>query len=296
MTEREVGGEASSTVLLGPASLDRYVDGDGHVVAVLPGGGALNMAYHWAQAGFPATFLSRVGDDHPGLFRDFMVHHGIPFLPGSLVARGPSASIDIEIRPDRQPWMDHFVEGVWATLALTAEEEAALAGARHLHAVLVDVVAAEVHRLGERGSLDHLDVAVDFLSFRHYDLDRFAATLRHVDLAFVGWPGDPDDAVVQGIARHVLHAGRRAVVTFGAHGVLAVDGPSARRWFVPVEAVEVRGTTVGCGDAFIAAFLAAWWSAPPGGDPPWEDALENARRAGAAATEWLRPLPDEAYR
>lgn len=292
----DVTAPASDTVLLGPASLDRYVDGERRVTDVLPGGGALNMAYHWARAGFPATFLSRVGDDHPDLFRAFMRRHGIRFLPESLVAPGASASIDVEIRPDRQPWMDHFVEGVWASLALTPEEEAVLAGARHLHAVLVDAVAAEVHRLGGAGRLDHLDVAADFLSFRHYDLDRFAATLRHVDLAFVGWPGDPDDAVVHGIARQVLDAGRRAVVTFGSHGVLAVDGAASRQWFVPVDAVEVRGTTVGCGDAFIAAFLAAWWRVPPDGEPPWDEALAQARRAGAAATAWLRPLPDEAYR
>ena len=60
--------------------------------------------------------------------------------------------------------------------------------------------------------------------------------------------------------REVAHAlGRLIVVTFGAQGVWAFDGrPGGEDAFVPVVAVPVRGTTVGCGDAFVAGFLAAW--------------------------------------
>ena len=121
-------------VLLGPASIDRYID-EGRV---LPGGGALNMAYHWAQRSVPFHFLTRIGDDHPALFTDFLLRHGIAHLPQHLVAPGASASIEIVIRDDRQPWMDNFVEGVWASLHLSADEERLITGARHLHAVLVD--------------------------------------------------------------------------------------------------------------------------------------------------------------
>jgi sugar/nucleoside kinase (ribokinase family) len=46
-------------VLLGALSLDIYVGRN----LVLPGGGVLNMAWHWAQAGEPFTLVSRVGDD-----------------------------------------------------------------------------------------------------------------------------------------------------------------------------------------------------------------------------------------
>ena len=59
---------------------------------------------------------------------------------------------------------------------------------------------------------------------------------------------------------------------------------------MPVRPVTVLGTTVGCGDAFVAAFLAAWRSSPD-----VLAAVEAGKAAGATATAWRRPLPDEAY-
>jgi len=118
-----------------------------------------------------------------------------------------------------------------------------------------------------------------------------AETMRAVDVGFVGWPGTPDDADVARI-REVAHAlGRLIVVTFGAHGVWAFDGrPGGEDAFVPVTAVPVRGTTVGCGDAFVAGFLAAWRETPD-----VRRAIDAGAEPGAAATAWRRPLPDEAY-
>ena len=40
--------------------------------------------------------------------------------------------------PDRQPHMDHFVDGVWADYRLTQKERLLLGRAKHLHAVLVE--------------------------------------------------------------------------------------------------------------------------------------------------------------
>jgi sugar/nucleoside kinase (ribokinase family) len=51
--------------LLGPLSLDVYLGRD----LVLPGGGALNMAWWWRRTGEPFELFSRVGDDRPGCSR-----------------------------------------------------------------------------------------------------------------------------------------------------------------------------------------------------------------------------------
>ncbi len=99
--------------LFGVLSLDIYIERD----VILPGGGVLNMAWHWRRLGKPFRLLSRIGNDHPGVFLDFLDRHGVPYLPDTLVGDGPSASIDIVIRPDGQPWMDHFVDGVWGSTA-----------------------------------------------------------------------------------------------------------------------------------------------------------------------------------
>ena len=50
------------------------------------------------------------------------------------------------------------------------------------------------------------------------------------------------------------------------------------------------GTTLGCGDAFIAGFLEAWRSSRD-----VVAAVERGKVLGAEATAWRRPLPDEAY-
>jgi sugar/nucleoside kinase (ribokinase family) len=270
--------------LLGPASIDRWT-AEGRE---LPGGGALNMAYHWARAALPSCLLTRVGSDDGEVVLDFLRRNEIGHLPGSITAPGRSAAIDVVIDADRQPHMDNFVEGVWHSLRLTPEEEVAVAAAVSLHCVLVDPVDAEVHRLGADGALAHLAVSGDFLDFRHFSVERFAATMRYLALGFVGWPGDPDDAVVHGVRSVAADLGRTVVVTLGSRGVLLVTGSTTR--LVTVRAVAVEGTTVGCGDAFIAAFLARHLR---GGT--LDESLDDARAAGAAATGWLRPLPDDAY-
>ena len=134
-------------------------------------------------------------------------------------------------------------------------------------------------------------MTADFLGFRHYTVERFERTMRLVDIGFVGWPGPEDDPTVRGI-RDVAMAGRKLViVTLGSRGVLVFDGrgePLETR--IPVTPRAVQGTTVGCGDAFIAAFLASLWE-----DPDVVRAVEAGKPAGAAATAWRRPVPDDAY-
>jgi len=277
---------AAETLLLGALSLDRYLP-DG---PVLPGGGALNVSWHWRSLSLPFTLITRVGDREADLFLDMLERHGIDYARGSIVAAGPSASIDIEFLPDRQPWMDGYVQGVCGDLRFTAEEDRLLAGARRLHAILVEGVIAELERHGEAGRLAHLEVVADFLGFRHYTVDRFADTMRWVDLAIVGWPGEPADGTVTELRDIVRDLGKRLVVTFGSRGVLVVDGVAGFERSVAVTPARVVGTTIGCGDAFIAYFLADWWRT---GD--LIAAVERGKVGGALPTAWVRPLPDAAY-
>ena len=277
----------SETLLFGPLSVDRYLDEQRD----LPGGGALNMAYHWAQRGVPFRLLSRIGGDHAELFQAFLHRHGIEALP-SLVMPGTSASIDIVMRADRQPWRYKFVYGVWGGFRVTRDVVWVVAAASRLHCILVDAVVDEVERLGAAGVLDGVEVSGDFLSFRHYTVERFAKTMQWLTMAFIGWPGAADDAVVRGVRDVAFEQGKLVVVTLGADGVLLLDGRESVREerFVPVQRVQVEGTTVGCGDAFIAAFLAEWWT-----NADVDAAVESGKSAGAAATEWMRPLPDDAF-
>ena len=273
---------------MGTISLDHYLaTGD-----VLPGGGVLNMAWQWRRLDRPFAILSRVGAEDGAPIERFLDRHAIPTVAREeLATAGRSATIDIEILPDRQPWMDNFVPGVWADYRLTAWERASLKEATRLHVVLVEGAIAELDRLAADGALRGLEVSADFLGFRHYTVDRLAATMRHVDLGFIGWPGDEDDAVVAGM-RTVAHDLRRVlVVTMGARAVHVFNGRAgATDQRFPVRAVEVAGTTLGCGDAFIAWYLDQLWRNGDHGT-----AVARGMMGGASATAWQRPLPDDAY-
>jgi sugar/nucleoside kinase (ribokinase family) len=216
--------------------------------------------------------------------------------PDQLWAQGRSSSIDIEIQADRQPHMDNFIDGVWADYRVTQKERFLLARAKQLHVVLVEGAIAEIDRLGDSGALAHVPVSADFLGFRHYTVERLADTMRNVDVGFIGWPGAEDDPAVDGIRGVAFDLRRVLVVTMGSRAVRIFDGrasaatPEQRDRRYPVQAVEVVGTTLGCGDAFIAWFLDGWWRTND-----LDQAVERGMMGGAMATAWQRPLPDDAY-
>jgi sugar/nucleoside kinase (ribokinase family) len=283
------GRPATDTRLLGTISRDRYLaSGD-----VLPGGGVLNMAWHWRGLGRPFELLTRIGDEDGHPIVEFLDRHGIAAPRDALVAPGRSSSIDVEILADRQPHMDNFVPGVWADYRLTARERDGLAGAKRLHAVLVEGAIAELARLASDGALSGIAVSADFLDFRHYTVERLASTMDHVELGFIGWPGDEADPVVVAIRDVALDLRRALVVTMGARAVRVFDGRQGsaaldRRF--AVRRVPVAGTTLGCGDAFIAYFLDDLWRTDD-----LVQAVEHGMIGGALATAWERPLPDAAY-
>ncbi|HEX2625834.1 MAG TPA: carbohydrate kinase family protein [Candidatus Limnocylindrales bacterium] len=287
MTELE---RASDTLLMGTISLDHYLaSGD-----VLPGGGVLNMAWNWQLLGRPFELLTRVGAEDGGPITAFLERHAIPTVsPGEVVAPGRSSAIDIEILPDRQPHMDNFIGGVWDDYALTTRERLSLRAAQRFHTVLVEGAIAELGRLGDAGLLRGIEVSADFLGFRHYTVERLADTMRHVDLGIIGWPGAEDDPTVNGFRRVATEMGKLLVVTMGSRAVRVFDGRAEamirdRRY--PVGAVPVAGTTLGCGDAFIAWFLDAWWRTRD-----LDEAVAQGMIGGARTTAWPRPLPDDAY-
>jgi sugar/nucleoside kinase (ribokinase family) len=281
----------SGALLLGTISLDHYLA----TGEVLPGGGVLNMAWHWRQLGRPFTLLTRVGAADGGVIERLLSRHAMAVAsPQELATPGASSAIDIEILPDRQPYMDNFVSGVWEDYRLTLRERDSLRGAKRLHAILVEGAIAELARLAADGALAGLDVSADFLGFRHYTVERLAETMRHVDLGFIGWPGAEDAPEVAGMREVAFDLARVLVVTMGARSVHVFDGRPGtgreREQRYPVAAVEVAGTTLGCGDAFIAWFLDDLWRS--------RDIAAAVRRGmigGARATTWPRPLPDDAY-
>ena len=269
--------------VLGPATLDRY-PATGEVV---PGGPALNVAWHWTQLGRAFDLISRIGDDGEPVIG--WLHRHVIATTDALRARGRTCSIDIDFGPDRQPIMTGFDPGVWDGFALTDHERALMLEAVCTHAILTEAVIDEL--LAGDGTGPHPALSADFLTAAHVDADRFERLTELLDVGFVGWPGDPSDGRIAEMEAVARSADTVLVVTFGARGVLVVPGRSgARRWF-DVDAVEVAGTSVGCGDAFIAGFLDRWLD----DRSDLAGAVGAGAARGAAATAWHRALPPDAY-
>lgn len=274
-------------LLFGPVSIDRWVD-EG---LDLPGGGVFNIAVQWARAGMPFRLLSRIGHDDGAVIQVALARHHIDALP-SLVQPGRTATIDVTIRADRQPWMDHFDPGVWAEVTLTDDDVAALRAAGRVHAVMVDPVIRSLTALHDDGGLDGVEVSLDLLDMRHLDDERTDRLLAIADLAFIGWQGAEDDPRLERIATTAAAHRTLVIVTLGSAGMLALDGRDGTRVRHHIKPLAVLGTTVGCGDAFAGGFLRSWWRDAPG---DIDAALAAGAAEGAAATEWVRPLPDQAY-
>ena len=113
--------------------------------------------------------------------------------------------------------------------------------------------------------------------------------MRHLDIAFIGWQGAADDPRLDDLGRIAARHGAMAVVTLGTRGILVFDPLGATRFF-GVEPVPVQGSTNGCGDAFIAYFLAEYWR-----HHDLDRAIAHGKLGGALATQWRFALPDEAY-
>ena len=218
------GAPERGPLLLGALSLDIYLGRD----LVLPGGGVLNMAWRWRRSGVPFR-LSR-GSATTGLRFPRLPRPPRHPPPGAGLGAGPSASIDIVIQPDLQPWMDNFVEGVWATSGCSPTRSArgrAAGGSTSCwsRASIPRAAAARRGRAhaGPRGSRPTSSPSATTRSSGSPD------TMADVDIGFVGWPGEPDDPTVAGI-RGVAHdQGRLVVVTFGSARRAGVDGRDGAR-------------------------------------------------------------------
>ena len=284
-------------VIFGQSDLDIYLPEN----KIFPGGGALNIAYHWRQLGVPFTLLTRIADDKPDYFLDFYERHGVLLMQSSLIKQGKAGSSDIYIRPDGDVFMDNWIEGVGADIELDAAEMGLIGQAKWLHTFLIDSIVAQLKRLSALGYLATTAVSGDFFDFSPFDLVTFREAMEYIDIGFIGWQMELTDETMVGIRAIVQDLGKMLIVTLGSRGVMVYDGRSNSplnqgqgdglgEQFFPVEAIPVEGSTIGCGDAFAAYFLAEWQRSQN-----ISKAVNAGNVGGRKATQWRRCLPDKAY-
>lgn len=229
------------------------------------GGNAVNVAVNWARAGLRSAYMGAVGPDSDGeLLRAEIAAQGVD-VTHLRTLDGVTAVTLIDLTEDGERILAHEDFGVTADYVPDTGDLDFAAGAAIAHCSTPTGFQADTARaLAARG----VRVSCDF-STRHV-LDG----LRDVDVAFYSWESTADDGA-RALLRRALEAGAStAVVTCGRHGSLA--GNAEEVVFVPAREVEVVDT-LGAGDSYIAAFLAAWLERRP--------LIECAARGTAAAAE-----------
>jgi sugar/nucleoside kinase (ribokinase family) len=278
-----------TNALWGVVCLDIYT----RTGLIRPGCGILHNAFHLQQLGCEPLLITRIGDEQAELFLNFFERNHISVLTSSLVAKGQPASIQVDIQPSGEARISNFVQGVWENFRLTPVEETTLAQAAHLHVVLTPPVLPEFLRLSRQGKLKLDCVSADFLSFVDFSVEQFAQLLPYLDIAFIGWKGKLSHPTITALGQVAMAHQVLVVITLGERGIQVFDvraPDNLQSRFFEVEKAPVQGNTNGCGDAFIAYFLARYWQ-----DGQLEPAIAQGQWGGRQATQWQFALPDEAY-
>lgn len=242
---------------------------------VYPGGSPLNVAVGLRRLGLPVAFASKLSTDLFGrTLRAAMVAEGIETR--FLVATDAPTTLAFVAIEDGEPAYAFYGEGAADTLLEARELEETLYAETHvLHvgsiSLLRGVTASAIVSVAERFAAEVAQQANGMLSFDPNicpslvsDGAEYRATLQRiftladvvkVSAADLAWwsPGrEPLE-----VARDLLGLGAAlVVVTLGMQGALALSEHAPDGVFVPVLPVTVVDT-VGAGDAFCSALLAA---------------------------------------
>jgi len=278
-----------SQVLLGQVCLDIYTRSR----RIVPGCGILHNAFHLQRAGHNPLLITRVGRaDSRELWR-FFAHNQIRVLPDLVENAGQSASIEVAVTDSGEAVISNPVDGVWGNVRLTPLETDIISRATYLHTVLVKNLHAEFLRLARAGKLAAPLVSADFLDLRDFTLEQLSQFLPYVDIAFIGWKGDPADPFLAQIEQLARTQNVMTVITMGSRGIWLFDalttGSFQKKWYA-VDPVPVQANTNGCGDAFIGWFLAEYWLSRDR-----ERAITRGQDGGRLATGWHFALPADAY-
>ncbi|ADH86030.1 carbohydrate kinase family protein [Desulfurivibrio alkaliphilus] len=270
------------------------------------GGAPINVAYHLAALGLPVGVITRVGNDELGRAAlDRLAELGLPLAGVQRDPALPTGQVRVEFGADGEPVYDIVAPAAWDNIdpeqALAAAEEGDGKDGEDGFSLIFGTLAQRDPR--SRQAIRRLAVAA---RYRYYDVnlrppfttrELVVESLEQADLVKVNgdeltqlglWlglspmgkieagegglpPSAPREQLAAAIiARYRLQA---LVVTEGAAG--AWVRTAEQTWAAAGEPVQVADT-VGSGDAFFAALIAACRQ-----KLPWPEILALANRRGA---------------
>jgi fructoselysine 6-kinase len=261
--------QRADVACVGDNCVDVWLD-DGAGARELAGGNALNVAVELARLGLGVRYFGAVGDDPQGeLILEAAAVAGVD-SSGVVRLPGPTGRTLVEREESGERRFVSEDEGVASSYRLDDASGELVARHRWAHFSRQPDLAQWAPHLRERGTRCSCDLGLDGgLEL----LDELGAQLDVVFLSSSAAPGRSADELLG----QALGAGAElAVLTLGGEGSIAAtrDG----RWRADAEPVARMVDTLGAGDAFIAAFIAATLA---GRDV--DDALRAGARAGALA-------------
>jgi fructoselysine 6-kinase len=240
----------------------------------LAGGNAFNVAVALARMGRRASYVGAVGDDPAAEMIVSAAHEA--GVDTSRLERVPGATgrTIVDHDPDGERRFVSEDYGVAADYRIDAETAAWLSSAGWLH------FARQADLADWGGALREGD-AVLSCDLGHSGgvgaLERMAAV---VDVVFMSASSAAGLTPEQMVGRALDAGARLVVVTLGARGSIAASGEA--HWQMAATPVARVVDTLGAGDAYIAAFIAARME-----EKGIEEAMGAGSRAGAAAcTQW----------
>ena len=228
---------------LGDNTIDTYISAG----LQFPGGNAVNVAVLSRRLGAETSYLGCLGDDEGGAILEAALREeGIDLSHVRRLA-GPNARARIaHDNGDRR--FNGSSPGVRGRYDLSAADFDFIAAHDLVHTSCnsdLDASLARIAAAARRVSYDYSE---------KWTNERLAATLAHVDIAFLSAPRLAEEDC-EALARRCAACGpSTVVVTRGTAGAVGLaDGRVLIQAVVPTQVVD----TLGAGDGFIAGFLVA---------------------------------------
>ncbi len=257
--------QRADVACVGDNCVDVWLE-DGARSRELAGGNAFNVAVELARLGLAVRYFGAVGDDPQGeLILEAADSAGVD-SSGVLRLSGPTGRTLVERDESGERRFVFEDEGVASSYRLDDISGELVARHHWAHFSRQPDLAQWAPKLRERGTRCSCDLGLDG------GLELLGELAPALDVVFLSSSAAPGRSADELLAQALGAGAPLAVLTLGGDGSVAATGDG--RWRADAEPVERVVDTLGAGDAFIAAFIAATLA---GGE------IEKALRAGARA-------------
>lgn len=230
--------------------IDRFVDRG----ILFPGGNCVNFSVFARQLGADAAYLGVFGsDDYGQLLREAITHEGVD-LGRSVTRRGESGITDITVQNGERVFGQDNGGGITVTAPIILDDGLIryIADFDLVHSSVYSALESQLPLLRDLDTL----VSFDLSSENEYrDAAYLDLVCPHADLVLVSASDLSVEETEILLVRAVNAGSRLALATRGTDGAILWNGTEFVRGTAVAVAQDEIADTMGCGDAFLTAFV-----------------------------------------